>query len=290
MACEMPMGSAVFTEEHFFDLARQDIKDAESLFEKGSLRNGLNFVCRAEEKTGKGLLCGTGFIQDKKDIRESKKAIEAYPMDEATRHSLLLILDAMEKQAPDDKKELLMKYGHAWHMEFVKMLSLISQPVDDMMVTSDLLASIGAPSHPVSAMWHTGDFKLRTENVKSKLGDPAKFRNPPIADVDLVLDSDNKLLDSASSYRFSEADSEQIYQRLFKGAPLAQNKVTPQMLEKQIGRTFKLTAIADLAVYLAPHYNLSSYLDENTDFEYDEKLSVIHRRMAIIALISRCLG
>lgn len=66
-----------------------------------------------------------------------------------------------------------------------------------------------------------------TGSVKNNLSNPAPFMNPPLAQLGLVVASDNGLLNGAPPFRFSPEEVQKLYQNLFGGAPL------PRALENE---------------------------------------------------------
>lgn len=278
-----------YTKDHFFQLAGDALQDAETLFSAKSFRRGVNVLAEADEMVAKGLLCGIGFVYDQQDLTEIR--------DGMTRAGTIppaeieTIIKQMAESVRDSKRKLLMTYGHEWTTKFLTFLEGIAEPVGKTAKKSGLAKMLSVPSQTpwLKSIWTFEGGKERVEKIKETLKDQARFRNPPLSDIELVLYSDNKLLDSLPDYRWSEETLNSMYQNMFQVPIPAGISVSPKMFQEAIGRTMGLIVAGDLSVYLSCHFQLARYLDEPTDFVYDKNLAVVKKHKEIAKLLKRCM-
>lgn len=278
-----------YTKEHFFRLADEALKDAETLFKSKSFRRGVNVLAEADEMIAKGLLCEVGFVYDQHDMTQVREGMAKAGI--VPPSAIEVIIKQMEESAKDSKKKLLLTYGHEWTTNFLNFLLQIVEPVADTAKKSGLADMLPVPSQApwLKAIWGFEGSKDRVEKIRETLKDQTKFRNPPISDIELVLFSDNKLLDSLPTYLIPEEAVKAMYQNMFAAPFPSSMKITSKMFQDSIGRTMGLIVAGDLSVCLSCHFQLARYLDEPIDFSYDRNLAVVAKYKEISRLLRRCM-
>jgi len=283
------MKTQPFSKEHFFGLAESDLHDAEVLFKANSFRRGVNVLAEADEMVAKGLLCDIGFVYDQQDMAKIREGMAKSGI--VPPAGIETIIRLMEETAKENKKKLLLTYGHEWTTNFLSFLLQIAQPVADTATQSGFEGMFPLPSQTpwLASIWNFEGSKERVEKVREALRDRIRFRNPTVGEIEQVLFSDNKLLDSIGAYSTSDEATKALYEKMF-GAPIPPSvTVTGKMLKEAIAKSMQLTVAGDLSVYLSCHFQLARYLDEPVEFAYDESLAVVKKRNDIAKLLRRCM-